>query len=63
MILQEFALEFAKSTSKKSLVFGKIICDLPRTTENLEPSNSLPDETLFLISMTDPWYGDIIFYL
>ena len=63
VILQEFELEFTKSTSKKSLVFAKLTCDLPRTTQDTEPFNSLPDESLFLISMTDPWYGDIILYL
>ena len=42
MILQEFDLEFAKSTSKKSLVFAELICDLSRTTENLEPSDPYP---------------------
>ena len=63
VILQEFDLEFTKSTSKKSLVFAKLICDLPCTTENLDPSDFLPDESMFLISTTDPWYGDIILYL
>ena len=29
VILQEFDLEFAKATSKKSLVFAKLMCDLP----------------------------------
>ena len=63
MILQDFDLEFAKSTSKKSLVFVELICDLPHTTKNTDPINSLPAESLFLISTTDPWYGDIILYL
>ena len=63
MILQDFDLEFSKSTSKKSLVFAELICDLPRTTETTEPFDSLHDESLFIISMTDPWYRDIILYL
>ena len=54
VILQEFDLEFTKSTSKKSLVFAELICDLPRTTEDIDPFDSLPDESLFLISTTDP---------
>ena len=37
VILQEFELEFAKTTSNKSLVFAELICDLPRTTETTEP--------------------------
>ena len=63
VILQEFELEFAKITSKKSLIFAKLICDLPCTTDTKEPFDSLPDESLFLISTTDPWYGDKILYL
>ena len=63
VILQEFELEFAKSTSKKSLIFAELICDLLRTTETIEPFDSFLDESLFLISATDPWYGDIILYL
>ena len=31
--------------------------------KNTEPIDSLPDESLFLISTTDPWYVDIILYL
>ena len=62
VILQEFELEFTKSISKKSLTFAELICDLPHTTKNLEPSDFLPKESLFLISTTDPWYGKIILY-
>jgi hypothetical protein len=58
-----FDLEFECAKSKKSLVFVKLICDLPSTeTENVE-EDSLPDESLFLISSDDLWYGDIIIYL
>jgi hypothetical protein len=63
VILQEFDLEFAKSKAKKSLVFAELICDLPYTDEDTEPNDSLPDESLFLISTSDPWYGDILLYL
>ena len=55
-------MQFAKTTSKKSLVFHELICDLPHTMENTEAIDSLPNESLFLISMTDPWYKDIILY-
>ena len=55
VILQEFELEFTKRTSKKSLIFAELICDLPYTTKNTEPIDLLPDESLFLISMIDPW--------
>lgn len=56
VILQEFDLEFIKSKSKKSLVLAELLCDLPSdsTTTTLEPS--IPDESLFLIGSSDPWY-------
>jgi hypothetical protein len=60
VILQEFDLEFTKAKAKKSLVFVKLICSLLRADENVEPRDSLPDESLFLISTSDPWYGDIL---
>jgi hypothetical protein len=61
--LQEFDLEFAKSKAKNSLVFVELIYDLPHADEDIEPSDSLLYESLFLISMLDPWYGDILLYL
>jgi hypothetical protein len=63
VILQEFDLEFTKSKAKKSLVFAELICALPRADEDIEPRDSLPDESLFLINTSDPWYGDILLYL
>ena len=63
VILQEFDLEFSKATSKKSLVFSELMCDLPCATTESKPSNSFPDEFMFLISTTDPWYGDLLIYL
>ena len=63
VILQEFDLEFAKATSKKSLVFAELMCDLPCASTKSEPSDSFPDEFLFLISTTNPWYEDLLIYL
>jgi hypothetical protein len=63
VILQEFDLEFTKAKAKKSLVFAELIYALPRADENIEPRDSLPDESLFLISTSNPWYGDILLYL
>ena len=63
VILQEFDLEFAKATSKKSLVFTELMCDLPCDLTEAELNDSFPDEFLFLISTTDPWYGDLIIYI
>ena len=63
VILQEFDLEFERAKSKKSLVFVELICEFPYSeTENVA-ADSLPDESLFLISIDDLWYGDIIIYL
>ena len=63
VILQEFELEFAKPSFKKSLIFTDLMCDLPHITEDTHPFDSFPDESLFLISMSEPWYGDLILYL
>jgi hypothetical protein len=62
-ILQEFDLEFDRATSKKSLVFAKLICDFPHSATETVAVDSLLDESLFLISTDDLWYGDIIIYL
>ena len=62
-MLQEFDLEFAKATSKKSLVFVELMCDLPCAFTDSEPSDSFMDEFLFLISTNDMWYGYLIIYL
>jgi hypothetical protein len=63
VILQELDLKFAKSKAKKSLVFAELIFDLPHTDEDTEPNDSLPDESMFLISTSYPCYGDILLYL
>ena len=39
------------------------MCDLPYALTEVEPNDSFLDEFLFLISTTDPWYGDLIIYL
>jgi hypothetical protein len=63
VILQEFDLELECSKPKKSLVFAELICDLPSVETEKVAEDSLPDESLLLISYDDPWYGDIIIYL
>ena len=62
-ILQEFDLEFVKSKSKKALVFAELLCDLPSSSNDETSEESIVDESLFLISASDEWYGDIIVYL
>lgn len=62
VILQEFDLEFLSAKSKNSLVFEKLILELP-CEEAIIYQENFPDEHLFLISSQDPWYEDIIIYL
>ena len=62
VILQEFDLEFLSTKSKKSMVFAELISELP-CGEDTVYEESFPDEHLFLVSLHDPWYGDIIIYL
>ena len=56
-------MEFEKSKSKKSLVFAELMCDFPSTDTKTVAEQLTADESLFLISTIDPWYGDIIIYL
>ena len=63
VILQEFDSECEKSKAKKSLVFAELICDFPRANPETMVEEPIADESLFLISTLDPWYGDIIVYL
>jgi hypothetical protein len=63
VILHEFDLEFERAQSNKSLVFVELICDLPCSEMENVAEDSLPNESLFLISSDDLWYGDIIIYL
>lgn len=62
-ILQEFDLEFVKSKSKKSLIFAELLSNLPSSSNDSISETSIFDESLFLISSSDPWYGDILIYL
>ena len=54
VIRQEFDLGFTKATSKNSLVFAELMCDLPCASTESEPSDSFSDEFMFLISATNP---------
>ena len=63
VILQEFDLEFTKATSKNSLFFTELICDIPCDLMDSDPSDSFPNEFVFLISTTGLWYGYLIIYL
>ena len=63
VILQEFDLEFVSAKSKKSLIFAELISDFASEAEEEVCEDTLVDEYIFLISTSDPWYGDIIVYL
>jgi hypothetical protein len=63
VILQDFDLEFERAKSKKSLMFVELICDFLYSEMENVAVDSLPDESLFLISSDDLWYRDIIIYL
>ena len=62
-ILQEFDIDFASAKSKKSLVFMESIYDFPRLYEDIIHVDLFMDEHIFLVSSSDPWYGDIVLYL
>ena len=63
VILQEFDLEFVSAKLKKSLIFAELISDFLSEAEELACEDTFVDEHIFLISMLDPWYRDIIIYL
>ena len=45
------------------MVFARLMFGLPRVSTDSVVLESLPDESLFLIDLADPWYGDILIYL
>ena len=63
VIFQKFYLEFTAAKSKKSLVFVDLLCSFPSDFAPSRSEEFIPDDSLFLISTLDPWYGDIIVYL
>ena len=63
VIFSEFDLVFSTPKAKKSLVFTELMAGLPRVFQPEQDLDSLPDDSLFLIDSSDPWYGDILVYL
>ena len=63
VILSEFDLIFSTPKAKKSLVFAELMAGIPRVSQSQQDLESLPDDSLFLIDSSDPWYGDILVYL
>jgi len=62
-ILQEFDLDFASAKSNKYLVFAELISDFPRLDEDVIHVDLFADEHIFLVSSSNPWYGDNVLYL
>lgn len=58
-----FDLFFTAAKVKNSLVFAKLLLDLPIFNPNKIAHDTLLDEAIYLIESTDPWYGDILVYL
>ena len=54
---------FQSAKSKKSLFFAELIAEFPTEEDVVVEDDSFPDEHIFLISTSDPWYGDILIYL
>ena len=63
VILSEFDLVFSTPKAKKSLVFAELMARLPQVSYPIPDLDSLPDDSLFLIDSSDPWYGEILVYL
>jgi hypothetical protein len=49
--------------SKKSLVFAELISELPVESGDVMPEESPIKGDIFLISSSNPWYGDILVYM
>jgi hypothetical protein len=62
-IRQEFNLDLASAKSKKSLVFAEIISDFPQLHEDVIHVDSFVYDHIFLVSSSNPWYGDVVLYL
>ena len=54
---------FQSAKSKKSLVFTELIAEFPVEEDVAIEEDSFPNEHIFFISTSNPWYGDILIYL
>jgi hypothetical protein len=63
IILQEFDLDFVSMKSKKSLVIAELILELSVQSSDIIPEDSPTNGHIFLITYSDPWYGDILVYI
>lgn len=63
VILQQFDLVFTATKVKNSLVFTELFSNLPIFYRNEIAHDTLPNEAIYLIDSTNPWYSDILLYL
>jgi hypothetical protein len=56
-------LHFVSEKSKKSLVFEELISELLVESGDVILEDSPIKRDMFLDASSDPWYGDILFYL
>jgi hypothetical protein len=62
-ILQYFDLDFVFANSKKYLVFAKLMLYFSREDKYDIVKKMFPNEHIFLISSSDPWYGYMLRYI
>ena len=53
----------SSNPSQSSLVLAKLLYDLPSDNTETTSEPSIPDESLFLIGSSDPWYGYFVIYI
>ena len=56
-------MDFQSAKSKKYLVFAELIAEFPIEEDVAVEEDSFPDEHIFFIATSDPWYRDILIYL
>ena len=59
VILQDFDLHFQSTKSKKSLVFAELIAEFSVEEDVAIEEDPFPYEHIFLISTSNPCYGDM----
>ena len=62
-VLQEFDWEFVSPKITKAPALATLMTDLSPLFVSSPPKDDLSDDFLFIISMKDPWYRDILLYL
>ena len=62
-ILQEFDLDLVLAKSNKSLVFARLVLDLPSLDDDEIQKYFFVDKHIFLILTTDPWYSDMNIFI